>query len=100
MPGPEEAGQRRLQRLVAAARTALAWEDIWRAAAPVLAILGLFLAVSWAGAWQILPHWARALGVAVFVIATLFALLREARLSWPSRPEALARLDRDSGVLH
>ncbi|MBV9066541.1 MAG: TIGR02302 family protein, partial [Methylobacteriaceae bacterium] len=96
----EEAGLWRLQRLVARARAALAWENIWRAAAPVLTILGVFLAVSWAGAWQVLPHWARIAGLALFALAILFVFWREARLRWPSRAEALARLDRDSGVPH
>ncbi|MEA2875648.1 MAG: hypothetical protein QOF14_844, partial [Hyphomicrobiales bacterium] len=100
VPGREEAGQRRLQRLVAAARAALAWENIWRAAAPVLTVTGFFLAVSWAGGWQVLPHWARIAGLAVFALAILFVLWREARLRWPSRAEALARLDHDSGILH
>jgi uncharacterized protein (TIGR02302 family) len=100
VPGREKAQQRRLQRLVAAARAALAWENIWRAAAPVLTVVGFFLAVSWMGAWQVLPHWARIAGLAVFALAILFLLWREARLRWPSRTEALARLDHDSGVLH
>jgi uncharacterized protein (TIGR02302 family) len=100
VPGREKAQQRRLQRLVAAARAALAWENIWRAAAAVLTVVGFFLAVSWMGAWQVLPHWARIAGLAVFALAILFLLWREARLRWPSRTEALARLDHDSGVLH
>jgi uncharacterized protein (TIGR02302 family) len=100
VPGREETGQRRLQRLVAAARAALAWENIWRAAAPVLTLIGFFLAVSWAGAWQVLPHWARIAGLVAFAVALLVVLWREARLHWPSRPEALARLDHDSGVPH
>jgi uncharacterized protein (TIGR02302 family) len=100
VPGREKAQQRRLQRLVAATRAALAWENIWRAAAPVLTVVGFFLAVSWMGAWQVLPHWARIAGLAVFALAILFLLWREARLRWPSRTEALARLDHDSGVLH
>ena len=100
VPGREEAGQHRLQRLIAAARAALAWENIWRAAAPVLTVVGLFLAVSWAGAWQVLPHWARIAGLAVFALAIVFVLWREAQLRWPSRQEALLRLDHDSGVLH
>ncbi len=68
VPGPEDAGQRRLARLVATARAALAWENIWRAAAPVLTILGFFLALSWAGLWQVLPHWARIAGLALFAL--------------------------------
>jgi uncharacterized protein (TIGR02302 family) len=98
--GREDAGQRRLQGLVARSRAALAWENIWRAAAPVLTVVGFFLAVSWAGIWQIVPHWGRIAGLAVFAFVVLFVLWREARLRWPSRREALARLDQGSGVLH
>jgi uncharacterized protein (TIGR02302 family) len=100
VPGREDAGRRRLQRLVATAQAALAWENIWRAAAPLLTVLGVFLAVSWAGAWQVLPHWARIVGLALFALAIAFVLWREARLRWPTRSEALARLDEDSGVPH
>jgi hypothetical protein len=96
----DDPGQRRLQRLVAAARAALGWEKLWRAGAPLLTLLGFFLAVSWAGLWQVLPHSARIAGLAAFALAILYTLWREARLSWPSRAEALARLDHDSGVLH
>ena len=100
VPGRDEAQQRRLRRLVGAARGALAWEQIWRALAPVLTLLGFFLALSWAGLWQVLPHWARLVGLCVFALAILYTVWREARPRWPSRAEALARLDHDSGVLH
>ena len=100
MPGREEAGPRRLQRLVAAARAALAWENIWRAAAPVLTVVGFFLSVSWAGAWQVLPPAAHIAGLALFALAILYVLFREARPRWPTRHEALARLDHDSGRRH
>ncbi|GAC1338171.1 MAG: hypothetical protein NVSMB26_25630 [Beijerinckiaceae bacterium] len=100
-PAPKESdGRRRLARLIGAARAALAFERVWRAVAPLLTIVGLFLAVSWLGLWQDLPHWGRVAGLAGFALATLAALWREARLVWPSRAEALARLDRHSGVLH
>jgi uncharacterized protein (TIGR02302 family) len=82
------------------ARAALAWENVWRAVAPAVTVAGLFLAVSWAGAWQMLPHWARIAGLALFALAILIIIWREARLRWPTRAEALARLDDDSGVLH
>lgn len=90
----------RLRRLLAAARAALAWENVWRAAAPVLTIVGCFVALSWAGLWQVVPAWARIAGLALFALAIAFALWREARFTWPSRGEGLARLDRDSGVPH
>lgn len=79
---------------------AIAWERAWPNLARLLTVAGLFLVVSWAGLWLALPLIARAIGLVVFAgiaIAVLFPLIR---FRWPSREEALARLDRGSGIRH
>ncbi|QIP04155.1 TIGR02302 family protein [Bradyrhizobium symbiodeficiens] len=79
---------------------AIAWERAWPNLARLLTVAGLFLVVSWAGLWLALPFVARAVGLVVFAgiaIAVLFPLIR---FRWPSREEALARLDRGSGIRH
>ncbi len=79
---------------------AIAWERAWPNLARLLTVVGLFLVVSWAGLWLALPFLARAIGLVVFAgiaIAVLFPLIR---FRWPSREEALARLDRGSGIRH
>ncbi|MBR0969265.1 MULTISPECIES: TIGR02302 family protein [Bradyrhizobium] len=79
---------------------AIAWERAWPNLARLLTVVGLFLVVSWAGLWLSLPFIARAIGLVVFAgiaIAVLFPLIR---FRWPSREEALARLDRGSGIRH
>lgn len=79
---------------------AIAWERAWPNLARLLTVVGLFLVVSWAGLWLSLPFVARAIGLVVFAgiaIAVLFPLIR---FRWPSREEALARLDRGSGIRH
>ncbi|MGY3653974.1 TIGR02302 family protein [Bradyrhizobium sp. USDA 376] len=79
---------------------AIAWERAWPNLARLLTVIGLFLVVSWAGLWLALPFLARALGLVIFAgiaIAALFPLLR---FRWPSREEALGRLDRGSGIRH
>lgn len=79
---------------------AIAWERAWPNLARLLTVVGLFLVVSWAGLWLALPFIARAIGLVVFAgiaIAGLFPLIR---FRWPSREEALARLDRGSGIRH
>ncbi|AWM05210.1 MULTISPECIES: TIGR02302 family protein [Bradyrhizobium] len=79
---------------------AIAWERAWPNLARLLTVVGLFLVVSWAGLWLALPFVARAVGLVVFAgiaIAVLFPLIR---FRWPSREEALARLDRGSGIRH
>ncbi|MDA9473509.1 chemotaxis protein [Bradyrhizobium sp. CCBAU 65884] len=79
---------------------AIAWERAWPNLARLLTVVGLFLVVSWAGLWLALPFIARAIGLVVFAgiaIAVLFPLIR---FRWPSREEALSRLDRGSGIRH
>ena len=56
--------------------------------------------VSWAGLWLALPFVARVIGVALFAALTLGALFPLIRFRWPTREEALSRLDRGTGIRH
>ena len=79
---------------------AIAWERAWPNLARLLTVVGLFLVVSWAGLWLALPFIARAIGLVVFAGVAIAALLPLIRFRWPSREEALGRLDRSSGIRH
>jgi uncharacterized protein (TIGR02302 family) len=79
---------------------AIAWERAWPHLARLLTVVGLFLAVSWAGLWLALPFIARAVGLLVFAGVAIAALSPLIRFRWPSREEALSRLDRGSGIRH
>ena len=82
------------------AKYAIAWERSWPHLARLLTVIGLFLVVSWAGLWLALPFVARAVGLGLFVLLALGALLPLARFRLPSREEALSRLDRGTGIRH
>ncbi|MCW1994258.1 uncharacterized protein (TIGR02302 family) [Bradyrhizobium diazoefficiens] len=82
------------------ARYAIAWERAWPNLARLLTVVGLFLALSWAGLWLALPFLARAIGLVVFAGIAIAALFPLVRFRWPSREEALGRLDRGSGIRH
>ena len=87
---------RQLDRLVARARAVLFWEPLWRALVPPLVVVGLFVAVSFAGLWlEIGPLW-RELGVGLFGIALVAALVPFVGLRPPARKAALARIDQNS----
>jgi uncharacterized protein (TIGR02302 family) len=79
---------------------AIAWERAWPGLARVLTVVGLFLVASWAGLWLVLPFVARAIGLVIFAGLAAAALFPLIRFRWPSREEALARLDRGSGIRH
>jgi len=97
---PDAVARLRITQAVRRAEFAIAWERSWPHLARFLTVAGLFLVASWAGLWLILPFAARALGLGLFLILALAALSPLFRFRWPSRPEALGRLDRGTGIRH
>jgi uncharacterized protein (TIGR02302 family) len=99
-PTPDAVSRLKLAQALQRARYAIAWERSWPHLARLLTVIGLFLAVSWAGLWLALPFVARAIGLGLFVLAALGALFPLVRFRWPGREEGLSRLDRGSGIRH
>jgi uncharacterized protein (TIGR02302 family) len=97
---PDAASRLRLAQALQRAQYAIAWERSWPHLARLLTVIGLFLVVSWAGLWLVLPFFARAIGLGLFVVLALAALFPLLRFRWPSREQALSRLDRGSGLRH
>jgi uncharacterized protein (TIGR02302 family) len=100
-PGsPDAVSRLQLTQALQRAKYAIAWERSWPHLARLLTVIGLFLAVSWAGLWLALPFVARAVGLGLFALSALGALFPLVRFRWPGREEGLSRLDRGSGVRH
>lgn len=89
-----------LTRALQRARWVIAWERAWPHVARLLCVGGLFLAVSWAGVWLVLPVMGRAVALAAFVLLAIAAMAPAIRFRWPSREEGLGRLDRSAGLRH
>ncbi|MBW8902528.1 MAG: TIGR02302 family protein, partial [Bradyrhizobium sp.] len=98
--GPDAIARLKLSQALQRAGYAIAWERSWPHIARLLTVIGLFFVVSWTGVWLALPFVARAVGLGLFVAAGLVALFPFVRFRWPSREEALSRLDRGSGIRH
>ncbi|MEH6951494.1 TIGR02302 family protein [Nitrobacter sp. NHB1] len=106
---PDPTGQDRGRRAAAGpgltkalrrARWVIAWERAWPHLARLLCVAGLFLAVSWAGLWLVLPAAGRAVALAAFALLSLAAAAPAIRFRWPSREDGLSRLDRSAGTRH
>jgi uncharacterized protein (TIGR02302 family) len=97
---PESARQLQLAQALQRARLALAWERGWPHLARLLTVIGLFLAASWAGLWVAFPFTVRIVAFAGFVLLALAALVPAIRFRWPTREDALRRLDRGTGIAH
>ncbi|MTI07533.1 TIGR02302 family protein [Roseibium denhamense] len=90
----------RLDRLARQSRLALFIERLWRALLPIIVVAGLFAGLSLTGLWLALPVWAGPIGVVVFLAALIWAGRGLLDLSWPSRHEALDRIEAGSGYRH
>ncbi len=86
---------------VLAARLVLFWERLWPALAVLIAPVFLFNILSLFGVWRETPaalHWA---GIICAGAATgYFAFRHLPAVAWPSRREALLRLEQDGGARH
>jgi uncharacterized protein (TIGR02302 family) len=90
----------RLAALAVWARRALLVERVWPPLVFALAVAILFLAASWAGAWQFAPRAIRIAGVILFALGAGVALSPLVRLRRPAARDVLTRLDRDAKVSH
>jgi uncharacterized protein (TIGR02302 family) len=97
---PDTVARLQLTKALQRAQYALAWERAWPGFARILSVVGLFLVASWAGLWLALPFLARAICIGLFALLALAALFPLSRFRWPTREEALSRLDRGTGIRH
>lgn len=89
------------ERRLLLARAALAYERLWPRSWGFLAVLLVFCALSWLDVWHAIPGYLHALALLAFAGAAALALFRAIRaFKVPTRDEALARLEADSGLKH
>ncbi|MGD9839948.1 MAG: TIGR02302 family protein [Afipia sp.] len=96
----EDARKAELAQALQRARLAVAWERGWPHIARILTVAGLFLAASWAGLWVTFPLTGRVIASVLFVALAIAALAPAIRFRWPTREDALRRLDRGTGIAH
>lgn len=88
------------ERKILRARLAGVFEQVWLKLWFVLAVAAVFLLVSYLGVWPMLPAALHVALLGVFGLAGLAALASLARVSWPTRDDAIRRIERASGVPH
>ncbi|HEY0223092.1 MAG TPA: TIGR02302 family protein [Pseudolabrys sp.] len=89
-----------LARALRRARGSLLWERLWPALATLATVVALFLALSWAGLWIVLPPLGRAVGLILIAILSAAATVPLLMLRIPTEYDGLRRLDRSSGETH
>ena len=88
------------ERKIRLSRWAQLFERLWPRTWALLAVAALFLIVSLAGIWPRLPELAHIGLLGVFAAAVLAALAWMIRTPFPTRDEALRRIERRSAVPH
>jgi len=94
--GPESA----FERKVLLSKLALLFEQIWPRAWLLLGLAGLFILVSLAGLWPRLPELPHKIVLGLFGLALAAGVIALLTVRWPTRQEAIRRVERVSGVPH
>lgn len=89
-----------LQRKVWRARAVLAVERLWIALWLPLGVSGVFVLLSLVNAWQFLSPEIHRIALWAFGAAFLVSFVPLMRVRWPSREEALRRLETTAGLPH
>jgi uncharacterized protein (TIGR02302 family) len=95
-PGPEGT----FERKVLLSKLALLFERIWPRAWMLIGIAGLFVLVSLAGLWPRLPELPHKIALGLFGLAFAAALIALLTVRWPTREQAIRRVESKSGVRH
>jgi uncharacterized protein (TIGR02302 family) len=88
------------ERKIWRARIAGAFEQAWLRLWLVLAVLCLFLVVSFAGIWPYLGFWAHVGLLGLFGAGLIASVVHIARVNWPTREDGIRRIEAVSGVPH
>ena len=94
--GPEST----FERKVLLSKWALLFEQVWPRAWLLLGLAGLFIAVSLAGLWPRLPELPHKIVLGLFGLAFAAALIALLSVRWPTRQQAIRRVESISGVRH
>src|SRR5262245_53189626 len=97
---PATALERAFERKVRLGKWALLFEQLWPRAWLVLGLAGLFIGVSLAGLWPRLPELPHKIVLSLFALAFAIALFALMRVRWPSREQAIRRVEAISGIKH
>lgn len=87
-------------RKVRASRWALLFERLWPRIWVILGLVGLFLLASLAGLWPLLSDPLHYLALAAFALAAVASVVYALRTPFPTREDAVRRIERVSGVPH
>jgi uncharacterized protein (TIGR02302 family) len=88
------------ERKIHLSRAALLLEQVWPRLWAIGGLIGLFVVVSLAGIWQLVPDVVHKLLLAVFAVGGLAAGVWLVRTPLATRDEAIRRIERRSGVPH
>lgn len=89
-----------LERKISRSRRALVIERLWPRFWPPLAVGLVFVLVSLLGVWSLLGATGHLVLAGAFALAALLSLIPLARLSWPTRDDAIRRLEGGSKTAH
>lgn len=99
-PSRDPSLTRSFVRKVRLSKIALFFERLWPRLWVLLGLAAVFAALSLAGLWPLLPDLVHKSALALFALAAVASLVFAVRVPWPTRDDAVRRIERRSGVPH
>lgn len=91
---------RTFARKIRLSTLALVFERFWPRLWLLIGIAVVFALLSFAGLWPYLDSSIHKLVLAVFAVAAIAAAIYAVRIPWPTRDEAIRRIEKRSGIPH
>jgi uncharacterized protein (TIGR02302 family) len=99
-PESDPALSRSFARKVRLSSLALVFERLWPRLWLLIGLALAFTALSFVGVWPYLDPTVHKALLGLFALATVAAVIYAARIPWPTRDDAIRRIERRSGVPH
>lgn len=99
-PSPHAEADARIARKTAMARNAIGFERLWAALLWPIVLAAIAFALVLSGWLPLLPVWPRFAVMAIVTLVFLYSLKDLTRLRWPSREEAMRRIEDRSALAH
>jgi len=97
---PTRTANRLFERKIWCAQLAGAFEQLWLKLWLVVAVVAAFVLISYLGLWPYLPFAIHLAVLGAFLAALVAVGAAMARVRWPTREEAIRRIERVSGIPH
>ena len=74
----------------------VSWERLWPLLVPLVIVASVFIGLTWAGIWAVVPWWLHLVILGVFLVLMIASLAILRHMSWPERGAITRRIEKET----